>query len=743
MMNRLEAGYILGKYRVIAELGRGGMGVVYSAEDTVLGRLVALKVLPGDFLTDRAFVKRFQTEAKVIASLSHPNVVHVHSFDIIDGLPVIEMEHIDGGPLSRKFQHAEVDTADVIHYAHGVASALAYCHAMDAVHRDVKPSNILIDKLNMARLADFGIAKVLAEREQSTFIHSVSGIFQGTPLYAPPEAWEGETPTRAWDIYGLGAVIYQGVTGSPPYQANTPLQLAKMVASSSIPSLKSSGADVSDALAELVDEMLRPDPSRRPDSAEVIQRRLQKTPEFMSYACDTRSMPHARVRIRHKFPGLPAKRKRNLAIALVALVTLCSLASLTWALKQSTPDAVTAQERDEPAAGEVTASGAAAQAEWDSLAASSTIADLEALQRPFVGTRAVVLEARIHDAPTPHFVESWLVGISDSGEPQKILAISETSLAVIQLSPGEREGAYAAVGDYAGYADAAASIPRYGTLRGEIAWQATVDGCMGSLVFLNEQDGHATETTVVATEHTACKTTTQFCVEMERSEYLLPILYRELLPRDFAWAREVDALLPSFERGVAHVIPRGMEDGVMAVDGILNETLWEPLGSNETSSEYVLYGWPRAANPRMSLSIAGETLLVALTCSAGPESDAAMLDLYLQDTFPVPLSAAPALHIQYSCETSQTLAEYGTDRSPDGVPACEFALTRKGATLAVEGKIPVQKFGRQATDIHPGERWRINAALTTTDASGQRTAFCRWGFPDETLGRHGAVLILD
>ncbi|MCC6490988.1 MAG: serine/threonine protein kinase [Candidatus Hydrogenedentes bacterium] len=484
MINRLEAGYILGKYRVLAELGRGGMGVVYSAEDTVLGRLVALKVLPGDFLSDRAFVKRFQAEAKVIASLSHPNVVHVHSFDIIDGLPVIEMEYIDGGPLSRKFQHAEVDTADVIHYAHGVASALAYCHAMDAVHRDVKPSNILIDKLNMARLADFGIAKFLAEREQSTFVHSVSGVFQGTPLYAPPEAWEGETPTQAWDIYGLGAVIYQGVTGSPPYQANTPLQLAKMVAQSNIPSLKSKGVAVSDDLADLVDEMLRSDPRRRPDNVEVVQRRIQKTPEFMSYASDTRSMAPTCARIRHKIPRRSTRQKRNVAIALAALVALCSIALLLRTLKQFPAEEAAAQQ-DEAASGDAQAGMTTIEPDWDSLTASSTVADLESLQRNLAGARSLVLEARFHDMAGPRPTETWLAGFSEDGEPVKIFAFSESSLAVIQLTAGPRDGVYAATGDWAGYADAAASILRYGTLRGEIAWQPEVDGCMGNLTFFN------------------------------------------------------------------------------------------------------------------------------------------------------------------------------------------------------------------------------------------------------------------
>ncbi|MCC6490989.1 MAG: hypothetical protein IT364_26110 [Candidatus Hydrogenedentes bacterium] len=224
---------------------------------------------------------------------------------------------------------------------------------------------------------------------------------------------------------------------------------------------------------------------------------------------------------------------------------------------------------------------------------------------------------------------------------------------------------------------------------------------------------------------------------------MIPMLYRELLPRNLPWARELDALLPSFEHGVAHVVTRRTDDGETIVNGILNEPSWKPLLSEADASVYVLHGWPRATNPRMSLSLADDALLVTLKCSAGPAAGSATLDLFLQEAYPVPLSAAPALHIQYAYETSQVIAQYGTGQSKEESHDCEFALTRDGAVLAVEGRIPLKTLDRQATGINSGERWRLNAVLTSTDASGKKTAICRWGFPDESLVRHGAVLILD
>src|SRR3990172_218001 len=115
MVGRLEQGRSLGKYVILSEIGRGGMGVVYLAEDKVLGRLVALKVLPAALMMDDTFVARFRAEAQVIASLSHPNVVHVHTFEVIDGMPIIEMEYIEGGSLSRKLQREFVSKNDIVH----------------------------------------------------------------------------------------------------------------------------------------------------------------------------------------------------------------------------------------------------------------------------------------------------------------------------------------------------------------------------------------------------------------------------------------------------------------------------------------------------------------------------------------------------------------------------------------------------------------------------------------------------
>ena len=741
MMEHLESGYVLGKYRIHEELGRGGMGVVYSAEDTVLGRLVALKVLPKDLMSDRAFVKKFRDEAKVIASLSHPNVVHVHAFEIIGDVPVIEMEYIEGGPLSRRFQQEHVEKSDVIHYAHGVASALAYCHAMDAVHRDVKPSNVLIDKLNTARLADFGIAKFLDAREQSTFAHSVSGVFQGTPLYAPPEAWEGETPTRAWDIYGLGAVIYQGLTGSPPYQANTPLQLVKMVANTSIPPLKKVQPQVSDELAELVDEMLRPDPKGRPDNAEVVRRRLQKTPEFASYASDTRTLIPVRGQRRRKSLRAVPGRKRNAAIAVGIVLVLVAISFLSWAIRQFLVGDV-AEPRDNAASAKPAANEPLPPSGWDSLTATSTVAELEALPRNVAGASSIVLQARIHGTPARPD-ETWLVGISEAGEPAKILAFSESNIAVIELSPGAEQSEYAASGNWAGYADIAGSILRYGAVQGEIMWRPEVSAFMGNLVFLDEQDGHSLGTTVIAAEHTTFRTATQFCIELERSDYLLPMLYGELLPRDLAWAHEIDAVLPSFERGAARVHAASVENGAIVVDGILGEPCWSPLGSEDDSPEYVLNGWPRDGSPRISLSLSGDALLVGLTCAAGPEAKTAVLDLSLMEMYPIPLSAAPFLHIRYSPAASQIIGVYGAGQADGELPGCEFVSTVNGGALVMEGRIPVQAFGRQANEFASGERWRLNAVLSTADDSGKRTAVCRWGYPDEAAVRHGAVFVLD
>ena len=215
-------GAMLGKYKILAPLGQGGMARVYRARQENLDREVAVKVLPPWYAADRNFVDRFEQEAKLVARLSHPNIVTVHDASQQDGHLYIVMQLVDGGTL--KYQ------IDSLHDAHGtnvaymdlleanrifqqLASALAYAHENGIIHRDIKPVNVLMDRSGRPILSDFGIAKALENNKGLTR----PGAGVGTPEYMSPEQCMGGQVDGRADIYALGVMLYEVLTGRTPF----------------------------------------------------------------------------------------------------------------------------------------------------------------------------------------------------------------------------------------------------------------------------------------------------------------------------------------------------------------------------------------------------------------------------------------------------------------------------------------------------------------------------------------------
>ena len=224
----------VGKYRIEAEVGRGGFAVVYRAFDPMLQRRVALKIPYPWLLTDSTQVERFQREARVAASLKHPNIVTIYEIGEDDGQPYIAMEWLEGMPLDQWLNVARPDPQAVLGLLVGVGAALDYAHAHGVIHRDIKPSNLVVEPGHRAVLTDFGIAKA-AEASQVTH----TGLVLGTPQYMSPEQAIGKQIGPASDIYSLGIVLYQILTGRLPFEAdNTPALLHKQVYEPPIPARK-------------------------------------------------------------------------------------------------------------------------------------------------------------------------------------------------------------------------------------------------------------------------------------------------------------------------------------------------------------------------------------------------------------------------------------------------------------------------------------------------------------------------
>jgi eukaryotic-like serine/threonine-protein kinase len=221
-MSEKLIGQMIDRYQVIEQLGAGGMAAVYRAFDTRLERSVALKVILQGYQSSPEFLKRFDREAKALAQLSHPNIVSVHDYGDYNGMPYLVMEYLPGGTFKEKFGR-QMTSQEAARVLAPLARALGYAHQRGIIHRDVKPANVLITESGEPMLSDFGIAKILAGDQTQGLTGTGVGI--GTPTYMAPEQGMGQKVDARADIYALGVMFYEMVTGRQPYRADTPMAI--------------------------------------------------------------------------------------------------------------------------------------------------------------------------------------------------------------------------------------------------------------------------------------------------------------------------------------------------------------------------------------------------------------------------------------------------------------------------------------------------------------------------------------
>lgn len=212
----------IGRYKIKTELGRGGMATVYRAYDPRFEREVAVKVLPREMLHDPQFRVRFEREAKMIALLEHPAIVPVYDVGEEDEQPYFVMRYMNGGDLAGRIKAGPLSIADAARFLEKIAPALDEAHNKGIIHRDLKPANILFDHLGEPYISDFGIAK-MTQAQGATV---TGGAIIGTPAYMSPEQAQGDTLDGRSDLYSLGVILYEMLTGKQPYTADTPMALA-------------------------------------------------------------------------------------------------------------------------------------------------------------------------------------------------------------------------------------------------------------------------------------------------------------------------------------------------------------------------------------------------------------------------------------------------------------------------------------------------------------------------------------
>ncbi|MEO8562865.1 MAG: serine/threonine-protein kinase [bacterium] len=262
---------LAGRYSILRELGRGGMGVVYLAREVHLDRLVAIKLLPPEKADRPELRERFLGEARLAAKLSHPHIIPIHAVEQVDGFVFFVMSFVEGKTLAERVQsRGPLSASDAVRVLREVAWALGYAHSVGVVHRDVKPDNILIESsTGRALVADFGIAAVMGDA-------TGDGV-SGTPEFMSPEQALGATIDARSDLYGLGATAFYAFSGRPPFVGRSATEVLARQVSELPPSLASLGLAVPRRLASLVDQCLAKNPADRPTSADALAEQLGRT----------------------------------------------------------------------------------------------------------------------------------------------------------------------------------------------------------------------------------------------------------------------------------------------------------------------------------------------------------------------------------------------------------------------------------------------------------------------------------
>ncbi len=301
-------GQTLGRYHLEASLGRGGMAEVFRARDERLGRTVAVKVILPTFASEPHFAERFLREARLVASLEHPHILPVYDSGDENGVPFLVMPYLQGGTLVERMSAGALPPDTALRWIGELAEALDAAHARGVLHRDVKPANVLLGAGDRALLADFGIAKMAEAGTQLT----ATGVVIGTPTYMAPELAQGQPASPASDLYALGVLAYEMLTGAPPFSGESALSLLHQHVSTP-PPLASARAPLPPALDAVFGRVLAKDPARRPASCREFAQELARGLEPVAALRPTAGTTIRTARTVHMPTPVPAASRASIS----------------------------------------------------------------------------------------------------------------------------------------------------------------------------------------------------------------------------------------------------------------------------------------------------------------------------------------------------------------------------------------------------------------------------------------------
>ena len=317
-----------GQYQIVAPLGEGGMAAVYKAYQPAMERYVAIKVLPRHMSSSEEFAARFRREARLLAQLQHPHILPVFDYGESEGYPYIVMPFIISGTLADVLRNKRLSLPEVRRILTQIGDALSYAHTRGMIHRDIKPSNVLIDERGNCLLTDFGLARMA---EVSTHI-TTSGAIMGTPAYMSPEQGAGGNVDHRSDIYSLGIVLYEMVTGRVPYTAETPVAVVFKHIQDPLPSIHKFNPNLPDSVELVLRKALAKSPEDRYQTTEDFVRAIQiSIPAISENQTFLEKSTDAEKFVQPKLPQ--SRNKWILPIGVILLISILAVGSF-WASTQ-------------------------------------------------------------------------------------------------------------------------------------------------------------------------------------------------------------------------------------------------------------------------------------------------------------------------------------------------------------------------------------------------------------------------